>query len=146
MNLDNYNKWFTLVTNLGVLAGIIFLAIELRQNNELMSAQDRFNRLTIGTSGSTALIQRSDLADIFVKARNSELNEVESLVYEQYVERVFKNWEWTYYEIPRAEIPVRRWQVFFELNPAVIAIWQRRNDQYRKEFVQFVIDSIVNEP
>lgn len=32
MNLDSLNKWLTLLANLGVVAGIIFLAIEIRQN------------------------------------------------------------------------------------------------------------------
>ncbi len=33
MNLDSTNRWLTLVANIGVMAGIIFLALELRQNS-----------------------------------------------------------------------------------------------------------------
>ena len=33
MNLDKLNGWLTLAANLGVLAGIVFLAIELDQSN-----------------------------------------------------------------------------------------------------------------
>jgi len=32
MNLENLNKWLSLAANLGVVAGIVFLAIEVRQN------------------------------------------------------------------------------------------------------------------
>ncbi len=32
MNLDSLNKWLSLLANLGVLAGIIFLAVEIQQN------------------------------------------------------------------------------------------------------------------
>ena len=32
MDLDKLNKWLTLVANFGVVAGIFFLAIEVRQN------------------------------------------------------------------------------------------------------------------
>ena len=32
MNMDNLTKWLSLVANFGVVAGIIFLAIEVRQN------------------------------------------------------------------------------------------------------------------
>ncbi len=32
MSMDKVNKWLTLLANLGVLAGIIFLAVELQQN------------------------------------------------------------------------------------------------------------------
>ncbi len=36
MKLDNVKKWLTLVANFGVVAGIIFLAIEIRQNQEML--------------------------------------------------------------------------------------------------------------
>ena len=36
MNLDNLNKWLTLVANLGVVVGIFFLAIEIRQNQQTL--------------------------------------------------------------------------------------------------------------
>ena len=41
MNLDNLNKWLTLVANLGVLAGIFFLAYEIRQNTDSLQSQTR---------------------------------------------------------------------------------------------------------
>jgi hypothetical protein len=36
MDLDKLNKWLTLLTNFGVVAGLIFLAIEIRQNQTLL--------------------------------------------------------------------------------------------------------------
>ena len=38
MNLDNLNKWLTLIANVGVIAGILFLAYEIRQNTQMMQA------------------------------------------------------------------------------------------------------------
>ena len=32
MDTDKANKWLSLVANLGVLAGLVFVAIELNQN------------------------------------------------------------------------------------------------------------------
>ena len=45
MNLDSTNRWLTLVANLGVMAGIIFLAVELQQNTVAtqLSAAARFH-------------------------------------------------------------------------------------------------------
>jgi hypothetical protein len=34
MNLDNFNKWLTLTANVGVLAGIVFLAVEIQQSRQ----------------------------------------------------------------------------------------------------------------
>ena len=41
MNLDRVNRWLTLGANLGVLAGIVFLAFEIRQNSEALLAGSR---------------------------------------------------------------------------------------------------------
>lgn len=41
MNFDKFNQWLTLLANLGVLLGIVFLALEMRQNTEMMKAQTR---------------------------------------------------------------------------------------------------------
>ena len=52
MKLDNVNKWLTLVANFSVVAGIIFLAIEVRQNQELL---ERDHELLDHRSQNTAL-------------------------------------------------------------------------------------------
>ncbi len=39
MDADKINRWLTLGANIGVLAGIIFLALEIQQNSELMRVQ-----------------------------------------------------------------------------------------------------------
>jgi len=35
MNLNKFNEWFTLLSNIGVLAGILFLAFEIQQNSNI---------------------------------------------------------------------------------------------------------------
>ncbi len=39
MNLSKVNQWLTLLGNIGVLAGIVFLAIEIRQSGDAVTAQ-----------------------------------------------------------------------------------------------------------
>ena len=41
MDLEKLNHWLTLLANLGVIAGIAFLAIEIRQNTEALYGQSR---------------------------------------------------------------------------------------------------------
>ena len=62
MDSDRLNKWLTLAANIGVIAGIMFLAMELRQNSELMKAQSRtvmsqdtVNLLTLNVSDASYL-------------------------------------------------------------------------------------------
>jgi len=51
MSLDGINKWLALAANLGVLAGIVFLGLEVRQNSEALlagSRQDLLNQTYAG--------------------------------------------------------------------------------------------------
>lgn len=39
MDYDNANRWLTVITNIAVIAGIVFLAVELRQNTRQLETQ-----------------------------------------------------------------------------------------------------------
>ena len=43
MNLDQLNKWLTLLANTGVLVGLFVVILELRQNDESLNAQIHFS-------------------------------------------------------------------------------------------------------
>ena len=50
MNLDQVNKWLMLVANLGVLAGIVLVAFQLKENTDATRVQSAYalNDTTIG--------------------------------------------------------------------------------------------------
>ena len=64
MNSERLNDWLTLVANVAVVAGIIFLAVEIRQNNELLRSESRQALLA---NDQTALEVALDHVDIFDK-------------------------------------------------------------------------------
>ena len=37
--MDRFNQWLTLMTNLGVIAGLVFLGLEVRQNSSQMRTE-----------------------------------------------------------------------------------------------------------
>ena len=41
MNMDSVNKWLMLVANIGVIAGIVFLAVEVSQNTKVAQSSAR---------------------------------------------------------------------------------------------------------
>lgn len=45
MKLESLNRWLTLLANIGVIAGIVFLAIEVRQNQLMLEESNRLNRV-----------------------------------------------------------------------------------------------------
>ena len=79
----------TILVNMGVIAGIVFLGIELRQNNELLSAEARATRLSVRLNENQLPIENPDLANALIKHRHGdELTEHEQLVLDRYMETI----------------------------------------------------------
>ena len=64
MNSSKINDWLTLVANIAVVGGIVFLAIEVRQNNELLRSESRQALVTNDVASLAANFQN---ADVFAK-------------------------------------------------------------------------------
>ena len=76
MNLDQLNKWLSLLANLGVLVGLIFLIVELNQANRIASYSAESTRRTQFLDMNASRIENPE---IIAKLRNPapELNDVE---------------------------------------------------------------------
>ena len=70
MNLERSGGWLALVANLGVVGGLILLAVELRQNTQVVRAQASVN-LATGQTAAEVAFMGEDTAAAFVKAINS---------------------------------------------------------------------------
>ena len=56
MNLDQVNKWLTLVANLGVLAGFVLLAMQLNQNTTAIRSQNAAEVTKVAAGAELAAI------------------------------------------------------------------------------------------
>jgi len=91
MNTDRLNKWLTLAANIGVIAGIIFLALELRQNSGLMKAQSRTAMSQDVVSLLTLNVGNADYIDAMSRGiSGDELTEVERVQFR----RTYRAWIW----------------------------------------------------
>jgi hypothetical protein len=55
MNIERVNRWLTLGANLGVLVGIVFLALEIRQNSEIARLQFTEDQHALWQEGEIAV-------------------------------------------------------------------------------------------
>lgn len=67
MNADKLNRWLALVGNIAVIAGIVFLGLELNQNSRMMQTQTR-NAITESILDFQFNAETSGLRDIARKA------------------------------------------------------------------------------
>lgn len=68
MSMDSINKWLTLAANLGVIAGILLLAIELNQNNKLLSSAAEYNYMQARISPRERIAYDPEFAEFRMKS------------------------------------------------------------------------------
>ena len=150
MDLDKLNKWLSLGANVGVLAGIVFLAVELQQNTEILQAQARRDQLDARTASGELVITNSDLAEVAFKASNGEeLTPLEEYRFDSWAYQKFRNWEWQFGEYLHGtllvdELPVVGWANNFETYPRLREIWEMRKANLSPDFVEFVDTKVVS--
>lgn len=72
MNIDNLNKWITTAANIGVLAGIVFLVLELRHYQDQMDLQLRADALESRVSALRLAATSPEISGIIVKFQMGE--------------------------------------------------------------------------
>ena len=132
--MSKLNQWLTLVANLSVVAGILFLAVELRQNTAAIRAQtrDALTEKQIEIVGWQAT--NPELAAIHAKAMDGEeLSTAELLQFSGYVLAQFREWENSHYQFsaglfspPEFEARKASWQILLSgaSSWAYVATWQ----------------------
>jgi hypothetical protein len=78
MNMDKLNHWLTLAANIGVIAGIVFLGIELQQNTSMMRAQTRDSMTEKVTNWQMNVSSNPFTAITFTKGYYTEVLERET--------------------------------------------------------------------
>ena len=95
MYIDGVNKWLALAANIGVIAGIIFLAVEVQQNTDSIDQNGIWMRLESLDNGYEQtsgwrkfLLQENELYELWYNKCDSELNSDE----EQKLELISTEW------------------------------------------------------
>ena len=135
----------TILANVGVIAGIIFLAFELRQNNEFLAAEARFNRLSVSTENWSLLAENDALAQLRYKDINDiEMTPEEQDRWESYLMRVLITREWSFRELPRSELPVEVWRRVTREQSGLHELYEREKDGFDPEFVAWFDENVLN--
>ena len=139
--------------NIGVIAGIIFLGMELRQNNDLLDSQARQSRANGERALSEAIYNdATGLARLFGKAASGvELTPDEEFRLDRYLTTVIRDWEFWYLDFTDgilnvAELRSEGWRrQFHSVLPSRMAeIWERERLTSDQAFVEFMEANVVN--
>jgi hypothetical protein len=145
-------NWMNLAASLGVLLGILFLALEIRQNTEMMRSQARDSITDKQMTFSEWVTTEPEMA-VAISEANSGLQSMSPehrLMYTYFLTGVWREWENSYYQYQRGlfeanefEPRTRRWRSQME-SEAARAIWNGTRLWYAPGF-RGVVDGFVDE-
>ena len=152
MNKLDFAQTVGLLANLGVIAGIVFLAIELQQNNRLMAAQVRAFEIEMSRSYPQDVLQNSDVAAAITKHLNGEeLTDIEETQVYFLGFRLLRSWQWELGELQagmldEATVNVAGKRDAYRSNATgVQTAFERSRGIFRPNFVQWMEENVVNE-
>ena len=93
MDTKKLNDWISLVANVGVVLGLVFLVIELRQNTTMMKAT---LRQEWANGSMSQLTQFAEQADVMAKVLSPEpdwASHEEAVAADMLMTSVFRGWE-----------------------------------------------------
>jgi len=152
MDKDRANRWLSIGANLAVLASIVFLALEIRQNTEMTRAQITMGRAQNNLALADMQINSDYLPDIIIKAADGEeLSRTELYRYTTNIRAILRSYDNDLQQynqgllgenIPRV-IPtiVDR---FIVRSPHGRDFWERNKYSFSDEFMELA-DSVIAE-
>lgn len=143
----------TLGANLGVIAGIAFLAMEVRQNNKLLAAQARYSLREYRNDIADSLMLPHVLEATHKWAAGEELSATEKSTGLMAALKLLELWEWQYGEygagmLQRNELPISAWRLWFggqgPVPVPVRDIYEQRKSVLNADFVQFFEQNVIS--
>ena len=68
MDTDRLNRWLTLIANIGVIIGIVFLALEIQQANRIAIASTEIGVRNNWLQLNESIYANSEVAELWIKA------------------------------------------------------------------------------
>jgi len=160
MNSDRLNQLLTLTANLAVVAGIVFLAFELKQNNELLEAEIRTIRHGVRTTDNLLPLQHPQFGAALIKKRHGEeLTEYETLILNRAMAGTLYNYQYVFTEyslgrVPESSLPLNAWRAELDGKlspetgywPDLREYWEtRKNAEFDPAFVQWMDQNVIRQ-
>ena len=155
MKLD-FGQTVSILANLGVITGIIFLAVEINQNNELLGAQARASRVALRQADTALGIENPQLAAAHYKYSQGEpLTGYEQMLIDHLANFRLVNYQNVYREMREGliapdTIPIESWRVDFnrKIEDGVLDLrdfWERRGRrEFDPDFAQWVDNTLLD--
>ncbi len=147
----NLGQTITILANVGVIAGIVFLGLELQQNNELMKSEIRGNFQGARLHVNSLITDSQWLPEIFAKVEAGESlapDEAIRLQAQHQVILTVAQWMYEDYIALGLEPPAERMRAVFDgvtLTPRIRETWESYKQTVAPDFAEWMDENVVNE-
>ncbi len=139
----------TLIASIGVIGGMLLLAYELRQNNDLMEAEARLNRVNMVVDAWRFTAENGDVTELREREKaGEELSGADVRRIDATIMAIFVLLEWTYRELSeesREMTQLREVQRYnFSKGPEYHRVWNERKVSFDPAFVEWMDRNVVD--
>ena len=146
MNLDSVNRWLTLMSNFGVIAGIAFLAYELQQNTVATQLESASNFQSAFTDVEILIAENAEFAELLRKGRDDEATSgADKVRLQAFYRTVTRNWQIHYFQYQSDALGEGIWQgtralisETFRQDHGLYEHWRLHKDQFSPDFNELV--------
>ena len=137
----------TILANVGVIAGIVFLAYELRQNNELLVAET--SRAQFDLERERRMLRMQEI-DLILKSRSgAPMTEAELARLSLLADDTLETFRWQFREFRAGRLPddfidLSSWGAVWRLTPRLDSRFEERKGSFDPEFVRFVEENVIS--
>lgn len=148
----NISQTLNTLANIGVIAGIVFLAVELHQNNEFLELEAKTTYSEILQSSWDRISGDPDLVALFIKDRNGEaLNESEEFRLNAWWMGYLLRMDWQYQNFPDKKTRLESLRRIHASYGSFRRTWEGNTngsraagkDNFSPEFVTFIDETLL---
>jgi hypothetical protein len=151
MKLDTVNNWLTLIANIGVLTGIVFLAYELKQNTVATQLEAASNFNTSFAEIEMLIARDPDFSNLLVKGRTSAaVTPNEEFRLRVFYGNVLRQWQFIHFQFLAGGLDDKIWLGQFAYFTMVISAdqgllkhWETSQNHFSPRF-NLLVQSMIS--
>ena len=136
-----------------MIAGLGLLAVELAQNNELLTAEARSTRAAVRNEMRTLYLENPNLVQLLVDSQRQEtLTGEEEVQLRFLMSLTLNNLQYVYIEyqeglIDESDLGIVGWRsIYHRQYPGMPELWGQIKGSYRPDFVDYFEENVVTKP
>jgi hypothetical protein len=148
MNVDKINNWLTLLANFGVIAGVIFLAFEIHQNNQLLVQESRYSMLQNQKDWKMFINGNPEISKLIYTSPTEQLNELDRVRRFEILSGVLLTWQWEWEQsqsglLGASRLPIVGFRAVWKIQN-IQSDWVSLKPSLKPSFADFLESKIAN--